>query len=114
MRPLFRLFAVGAGLAAVPAAAALPPQYQRLAELRAIIADPGVVGAFGGAPIDRIEYVRSDLYRVSGGGCRIEVAIVGLPTPGGMVGPRRFEVKAGRKACGREVHNGSDGGARRR
>jgi hypothetical protein len=101
MRLLPPLLALGAGLAALPAAAALPPQYQRIAELRAIIADPGVVGAFGGTAIDRIEYVRSDLYRVSAGGCRLDVSIVGLPVPGGMVGPRRFEVKAGRKVCGR-------------
>jgi hypothetical protein len=101
MRPLLRLFALGAGLAAFPAAAALPPQHQRIAELRAIIADPRVVGAFGATAIDRIEYVRSDLYRVSGGGCRLDVAIVGLPTPDGMVGPRRFQVKAGRRVCGR-------------
>lgn len=101
MRLLFRLLALGTGVAAVPAAAALPPQYQRIAELRAIVADPGVAGAFGGTPIERIEYVRSDLYRVSGGACRLDVAIVGLPIPGGMVGPRRFEVKAGRKVCGR-------------
>lgn len=101
MRLLPSFFALSAGLAALPAAAALPPQYQRLAELRAIIADPGVVRAFGGTAIDRIEHVGADLYRVSGGGCRLDVAIVGLPIPDGRVGPRRFEVKAGRKLCGR-------------
>ena len=102
MHPKLRLLALAApSLAAVPASAALPPQYQRIAELRAVIDDEKVAEAFGGAPIDRIEYVRSDLYRVSSGRCRVEVALVGLPIRGGMVGPRAFGVRAGRKACGR-------------
>jgi hypothetical protein len=51
-----------AALAAAPASAALPPQYQRLAELRAVLNHPGVTGAFGvTAPIERIESVRTDL-----------------------------------------------------
>ncbi|HEX9946038.1 MAG TPA: hypothetical protein VGA98_00705 [Allosphingosinicella sp.] len=102
MRTLPRLLALAApALAAIPAEAALPPQYQRTAELRAVLDDDKVAEAFGSAPIERIEYVRSDLYRVSAGRCRVEVAIVGLPMPGGVVGPRRFGVKAGRKVCGR-------------
>jgi hypothetical protein len=91
-----------AAAAAMPAAAALPPQYQRLAELKAVLADPAVGAAFGiDSPIERVEYVRPDFYRVSGGACRLDVAIVGLAMPGDMVGPRRFSVKPGRKICGR-------------
>jgi hypothetical protein len=102
MRPLLRLIALGApALAAMPSDAALPPQYQRAAELKAVVADPGVANAFGGAPIERVEYVRTDLYRVSAGACRLDVAIVDLPTPPDVTGGRRFRVKAGRKACGR-------------
>ncbi|HLL29558.1 MAG TPA: hypothetical protein VK403_01050 [Allosphingosinicella sp.] len=102
MSSLLRFLALAApALAAVPAAAALPPQYQRMAELRAVLDDGKVAEAFGSAPIDRIEYVRSDLYRVSAGRCRLDVAIVDRPTPGGIAGPRRFGVKAGRKVCGR-------------
>ena len=102
MRPFLRLIAVAApALAALPADAALPPQYQRAAELKAVVADPGVANAFGGTPIDRVEFVRTDLYRVSAGACRLDVAIVDLPTPPGVTGGRRFAVKAGRKACGR-------------
>ena len=105
MRPAFRLFALAAAaaaaVAAMPVSAALPPQYQRAAELKAIVADGAIANAFGGAPIERVEYVRPDLYRVSAGACRLDVAIVDLPTPPDVSGGRRFAVKAGRKACGR-------------
>jgi hypothetical protein len=96
------LIALGCStLAAVPAAAALAPNYQRLAELRMVLDNPGVADAFGpGDPIDRIQYVRPDLYRVVAGRCHLDVAIIGLPMPGGMVGARRFEARPGRKSCG--------------
>lgn len=103
MRITFQIAAtLGAVLAAVPAQAALPPQYQRLAELRAVLDHPGVTGAFGvGEPIERVEYVRPDLYRVSAGRCHLDVQIVGLPMPRGMVGGRRFEARPGRRVCAR-------------
>ena len=88
-----------AASAAVPAIAALPPQHQRAAELRALLAHSGVVGAFDGAPIDRIEYVRRDLYRVTAGRCHVDVAIVSLPTRRDVVGPRRFEARPGQRVC---------------
>jgi hypothetical protein len=90
-----------AGLAAAPAGAALPPNYQRLAELRAVLALPAVGTAFGIASIDRIDYAGPDLYRLSAGRCHLDVRIVDLPTPPGMVGARRFEARAGRRVCGR-------------
>lgn len=102
MRILLPLAALCAtALAAMPAQAALAPNYQRLVELRAVLDHPGVVGAFGGTPIDRIEYAGPDLYRVTADRCRLDVAIVGLPMPRGMVGARRFEVRPGRRVCGR-------------
>ena len=101
MRPLLLLFALGPAVTAAPASAALAPQHQRAAELRAVIADPVVGSAFGGVPIERVEFVRRDLYRVSARGCRVDVAIVDLPTPPDVTGGRRFAVRAGRKACGR-------------
>ena len=67
-------------LTAAPASAALPPNYQRLAELRAVLALPEVGRAFGLEPIDRIEYVARDLYRLSAGRCHLDVRIVDLPT----------------------------------
>lgn len=101
MGPFLRLLAFASALAAATAHAALPPQYQRAAELKAVVGDPRVANAFGGAPIERVEHVRTDLYRVSAGACRLDVAIVGLPTPPGVAGARRFGVKPGRKVCGR-------------
>ncbi|HEX8513079.1 MAG TPA: hypothetical protein VF688_08220 [Allosphingosinicella sp.] len=101
MRTLIRLLALGTAAAAVPVCAALPPQYQRLAELQAVLEADGVADAFAGAPIDRVQYVRPDLYRVSAGRCHVDVAIVGIPETSGVAGPRRFGMKAGRKTCGR-------------
>lgn len=102
MRTSSRLIALAAAaLAAVPAAAALAPNYQRQAELRDVISHPGVTRAFGSDPIDRVEYLRADLYRVSAGRCRLDAAIVELPTPPGVVGGRRFEVRPGPRVCGR-------------
>ena len=88
-------------LAAAPAAAALPPNYQRLAELRAVLALPEVGRAFGLEPIGRIDYVRTDLYRLSAGRCHLDVRIVDLPTPPNVVGARRFQARAGRPVCAR-------------
>jgi hypothetical protein len=102
MRTSSRFVALAAAaLAAAPASAALAPNYQRQAELRAVIAHPGVTRAFGADPIDRVEYLRPDLYRVSSGRCRLDAAIVEVPTPRDVSGPRRFDVRPGALACGR-------------
>jgi hypothetical protein len=82
------------------AALELAPQWQRLAELRAIMDKPGLVAALDEVPVERIEYVRTDLYRVTAGRCHLDVRIVGLPVPEGVVGARRFEVRLGTKTCG--------------
>jgi hypothetical protein len=90
-----------ATLAALPAHAALPPNHQRIAELRAVLGLPAVQSAFGIDPIDRIDYAGNDLYRLSAGRCHLDVRIVSLPTPRGMVGARRFEARAGQRVCRR-------------
>ena len=101
MPSVFRLAALAAAAAsACPAPAALPPQYQRIAELRAVLDNSGVSAALGGM-IDRVEYVRTDLYRVTVGRCHVDARIVDLPMPAGVVGARRFEVRAGQRACTR-------------
>ena len=102
MRTHARLTALAAAaLAASPASAALAPNYQRQAELRAVISHPQVTRAFGADPIDRVEYLRADLYRATAGRCRLDVAIVDLPTPPGVSGPRRFDLRPGPLVCGR-------------
>lgn len=92
---------VAAILAACPAPAALPPKYQRLAELNAVLANRDVGEALGDTPIDSVAYVRTDLYRVTAGRCRVDARIVSLPMPDGVVGARRFEVRAGQRVCTR-------------
>lgn len=99
MRKLLRLLVTLA--IAAPASAALPPHHQRIAELKAVLGDPAVVRAFETIPIERLEHVGPDLYRVSAGRCRLDVAIVDLPTPANVSGGRRFAVRPGRKVCGR-------------
>ncbi|MBT9288235.1 hypothetical protein KL771_02160 [Hyphomicrobiaceae bacterium 22] len=84
---------------ALPGHAALAPQYQRLAELRAILASDAVMGRLSGAPVDRVEYVSPDLYRVTAGACTLEVKIVSVPEPEPMPGPRKFTVAPGLYAC---------------
>jgi hypothetical protein len=106
MRILIGAGAIAAALlAAMPAEAALPPKYQRIAELRAVLDRVAEVLATD-EEIDRVDYVRTDLFRVQAGRCHVDVAIVSLPTPPGIVGARRFEARAGRRICG--------GGGRRR
>lgn len=100
MRPPLFFAGVAAALAALPATAALPPNYQRLAELRAILSHPDVIRAFGtNEPIERVEYVRADLYRVSAGRCHLDVAIVSLPSDRRVAGPRRFEARPEQRVC---------------
>lgn len=88
-------------LATLPATAALPPQYQRQAELAAIIADMNVVEAFGFDGIDAIELVEHDLYRVRGGQCTLDVTIQDLPNKheAGWAGPREFTLALGETTC---------------
>jgi hypothetical protein len=105
MRISFRFCALALTcLAAWPAGAELPPNHQRLAELRAVLNHPGVAAAFGVSElVERVEYVRTDLYRVTVGRCHIDVAIIGLPMPRGVVGGRRFEARPGRRVCPRRA-----------
>ena len=101
MRNTLRLAAfAAAAFAAAPGEAALAPNYQRLAELRAILNDQAVTAAFGDTPIEAVAYLGPDRYRVTAGSCRLDVRIVDLPMPRNMAGARRFEVRVGEKACG--------------
>jgi hypothetical protein len=101
MRPSLLAAILCAALAAWPAEAALPPNYQRIAELRAVLALSEVATMAGMAPIERIEHAGPDLYRVSAGRCRLDVRIVDLPSPRNVVGGRRFEARPGRPQCAR-------------
>ena len=96
------LLALAFAMFAAPAMAALPPQYQRQAELERIIGDPRVEEALKGAPISAIIYVSDDRYEVRGGACQVIVEVFTLPAPAGepmMVGPRRFDLRVGPAKC---------------
>lgn len=95
--------AIAATALALPASAALPPQWQRVAELKAILDSNALVEAFGGQMIDRIEYVRRDLYRVSAGQCFAYVTIAEKALPAGMVGARQFDVVPHKVDCPAET-----------
>lgn len=81
-------------IVAGPALAALPPIYQRTAELAAVIE------AVSGSPdldtigeVIAIEYVDVDRYEVRGATCTIVARIVSTPAKGpAIVGPREFTV----------------------
>jgi hypothetical protein len=96
------LLLVGA-LLAWPAEAALPPQYQRVNELKAILDNLAIVEAFGiSHPIEKIERVGDDLYRVTSGSCSMKVAIeddLSKHHAQGWAGPREFVVKPGKLTC---------------
>jgi hypothetical protein len=88
-------------VSALPAEAALPPQYQRQAELRAIIENMEVVDAFGFDGIDAIVEIETDRWRVQSGDCVLEVRIEDVPNSHGegWAGPREFKVVVGASTC---------------
>jgi hypothetical protein len=94
-----------AGISALPivtAEAALPPYYQRAAELDAIVHSSDVEASLMEAPIDTIERTGEDVYRVTGGSCTLEVRIVddaSVDHPDGWVGPREFVLEVGDVSC---------------
>ncbi|HMO77353.1 MAG TPA: hypothetical protein PKD99_11815 [Sphingopyxis sp.] len=99
MKLPFMLAAVAAATLALPTSAALPPEWQRVAELKAILASNDLVKAFQGRMIDRIEFVRHDLYRVTAGECFALVSIKEKPLPDNMDGARKFDVVPGEVDC---------------
>lgn len=94
------VLAIGLICLSLPAAAALPPKYQRARELGAVVE---AAAARLPEPVEAVEWVEPDLYRVKAGGCTLEVRIADTPPPSGrppgFVGPRQFEAKAGVPQC---------------
>lgn len=93
--------AVAVLASATPAMAALSPVYQRLVELKAILDSTEVIDAVG--VIDGIEViVDSQVYRVTGDPCQVDVTILDVPLKEGevpMPGPRRFTIEVGEPVC---------------
>jgi hypothetical protein len=81
------------------ALAALPPQYQRQAELVAIIQDRAVEQALQDEPINAVRMTGVDAYEVTSESCKVMVGIVDTPAAEGIVGPRQFAVMVTAATC---------------
>jgi len=103
LSPLPVAVALLVAAAATPAAALLSPFYERLAELKAILADPSIAGRLEAhGPIDGVEASEPDLFTLKAGGCVLTVTVETVPPAAGeppMPGPRKFRLKAGEVVC---------------
>jgi hypothetical protein len=93
-----------AGIAAIlllaataQARAALPPYWQRVHEIQAILDDGEVARKLGEAPVDRIEWTTEDHYRVQAGSCTLDIRIIGEARSD--PGPRKFHLQLGDPDC---------------
>ena len=84
----------------VAASAALPPYWQRKAEIDAIADSSDVARRLEDhGPIDAIEHVGNDHYQVRAGTCALEVFIVDDSSAEQMPGPRKFKLQIGKLVC---------------
>jgi hypothetical protein len=103
--PMIRLalLASAAVLLSATADAAVPPQYQRPKEIRAILEDAKVLEAFNAThPIEKIERIENAHYRVSSGSCVMDITLVDDPAakhPPNWYGSWAFVVQAGNLTC---------------
>lgn len=87
-------------ISAAPAFAALPPAYQRAAELDAAI--DAAIKVLDGAPVVSVEYILEEVYRAYSDDCVVTVVIntIANEDDQSMVRPRQFEVVADVPVCG--------------
>jgi hypothetical protein len=83
----------------VTAMAALPPFWQRKAEIQAILDSQEIADKLQPRPIDAIEYIEDDHYRVRSDTCVLDVLIVDDKSTPGIVGPRKFKLELGKSTC---------------
>ena len=87
---------IAAGM--TPAFAALAPEYQRVAEFRAVISEATrVLGT-----IDGVTFVSDDVYEARSASCRVIVRIEDVASQAGgkpVDGPRQFRAFANPPAC---------------
>jgi hypothetical protein len=97
------LLVSAAVLLSAAAGAAVPPQYQRPKEIRAILEDAKVLEAFNAThPIEKIERIENAHYRMSSGACFMDIALVDDPSvkhPPNWYGSWTFVVQAGTLIC---------------
>jgi predicted urease superfamily metal-dependent hydrolase len=84
----------------VVASAALPPYWQRKAEIDAITDSADVARKLEShGPIDMIGHMGNDHYQVGSGGCTLDVFIVDDTSAAPMPGPRKFKLQLGELFC---------------
>jgi hypothetical protein len=84
----------------VAASPALPPYWQRKAEIDAITDSGDVARRLENhGPIDTIAHVGDDHYQVGAGGCTLDVFIVDDASAEPMPGPRKFKLQMGELVC---------------
>ena len=100
MRTAIGLGSVALLLTELPAAAMIPPHIQARNELRQVINHP-VLDRFG--PVDRIELIEPNVWRVRSGRCFIDVRMVERsgPYPGRGLSPPQMQPRPGRQICQR-------------
>jgi hypothetical protein len=95
-------FGIAAIMMASPALGALPPGYQRAAELKAAIDAAADVLSQSGQTITGIRFLDTDRYEVLSEQCTVFVDIVDEPQATDapmMVGPRQFKAVAQEPSC---------------
>jgi hypothetical protein len=95
--------AIMAGVAvmlAAGAAVAIPPPYvERVKHLGEILESREVRDRLKDHPIDSIELVRANVFRVRGGTCQLEVRFVAEPQKPGMTGSPDYNLVVGNATC---------------
>lgn len=87
-------------IGSVAASAALPPYWQRKAEIEAIVGSSDVASKLEGhGPIDMIAHMGDDHYQVGAGGCTLDVFIIDDTSAEPMPGPRKFKLRIGELIC---------------
>ena len=99
MQTTVKLSGLGLALLTVlPAAAMVPPHIQQRNQLRQLLDLPELARFF---PVDRIELVRPDLWRVTAGRCHIDLRLVPRARTGRGLLPPRIALEPGRRICRR-------------
>jgi hypothetical protein len=101
-KPLGHALAALLIVAAAPAAAALSPYYQSVAEIQRILADERLNDGMRQEAIVSIMTTARDVYEVKTGSCTKIVTVVDVPRKEGepiMVGPRQFTLELGEASC---------------
>jgi hypothetical protein len=97
------LLAAASGIALLGAAgyAALPtsPAMERLSAFGQVIRSDATREVFQADLPIRIEFVRDDLYRVSGARCLLDLRRVLQPRPPGLVGPADYRMEEVARRC---------------